>query len=96
MLADAKHFVLANRHVIGMAPLQAYVSALAFAPSKSMIRRAYKNELPQWLTQPPNMPDDWSNEVLRLEGHFTVVWTVAFSPDNKLLASGSSDGNVRL
>ncbi len=96
MIADAKRFVLAKRHIIGIAPLQAYVSALAFAPSKSMIRKAYENELPQWLTQPPRMQDDWNNEFLSLEGHSGIVRAVAFSPDNRLLVSGSGDGTVRL
>ncbi len=96
MIADAKRFVLANRHILGEAPLQAYISALAFAPSKSIIRLAYENELPQWQAQPPKMQDDWSNEWLSLEGHSGAVWAVAFSPDKRLLASGSDDGTVRL
>jgi hypothetical protein len=68
MIGDAKQFVLVNRHMIGEAPLQAYVSALAFAPSKSMIWRAYENELPQWLTQPLNVHDNWSDEIISLVG----------------------------
>jgi hypothetical protein len=35
-------------------------------------------------------------EVARLHGHTTYVWSLAFSPDGATLASGSGDFTVRL
>ncbi len=35
-------------------------------------------------------------EVNRLEGHNDIVWSIAFSPDGKLLASGSRDRTIKL
>src|SRR5262249_28918899 len=35
-------------------------------------------------------------EVARLQGHTSFVWSLAFSPDGATLASGSGDDTVRL
>jgi len=35
-------------------------------------------------------------ELNRLEGHSDIVWSVTFSPDGKLLASGSTDQTIKL
>ncbi|MEM9267295.1 MAG: TIR domain-containing protein, partial [Cyanobacteria bacterium P01_F01_bin.13] len=32
----------------------------------------------------------------RMEGHSDTIWSLAFSPDSNLLASGSQDGTIRL
>ncbi len=48
-----------------------------------------------------NTIEVWNLETMThessLEGHFTTVWTVSFKPDDPtLLASGSSDGTLRI
>ena len=39
---------------------------------------------------------DWGEDVARLPGHTTFVWSLAFSPDGTTLASASGDATVRL
>jgi len=44
-----------------------------------------------WLWGPES-----SQEVAHLAGHTSYIWSLAFSPDGKTLASGSGDATVRL
>lgn len=37
-----------------------------------------------------------SGLITSLEGHTSLIWSVAFSPDGKTLASGSGDGKIKL
>ncbi|KAL2839409.1 putative wd40 protein [Aspergillus pseudoustus] len=95
-LQDAKRFILKNRQIADKAPLQIYCAGLIFAPQTSIVRRMFKAELPSWIGHLPRVEERWSAELEALEGHLDSVISVAFSPDNHLLASGSSDNTIRL
>ncbi|KAF3096547.1 hypothetical protein TWF102_006527 [Orbilia oligospora] len=97
LVNDMKRFLLQNQDIIHKAPLQVYISALIFAPKTSIIRKIFDPKtMVHCLAQLPRVRDKWSALLQTLEGHKSLVKCVAFSPNGKLLASGSYDGLLNL
>ncbi|KAF3314561.1 hypothetical protein TWF173_004645 [Orbilia oligospora] len=97
LVQDMKRFVRQNQSIIDIAPMQAYWSALIFAPGKSILRNMFNlDELLPGVTRLPKVPDQWDAILQTLEGHTDWVLSVAFSTDGKMLASASSDRTIRL
>ncbi|KAH0405333.1 hypothetical protein KCU89_g213, partial [Aureobasidium melanogenum] len=92
---DAYRFVLHCRPVIEKAPLQIYGSALLFSPKNSKVRKQFYEKMP-WLETKFQEPEEWNASLQTLEGHPSHVTAVAFSPDDKLIASASDDSTARL
>ena len=87
---------MSHKWAIENSPLQAYASALLFSPTSSLVRGLYRIEELDWITIKPAMQDKWSPCLQTLEGHSSMVNSVAFSHDSTRLASASSDSTVKL
>jgi WD40 repeat protein len=88
---DAKRFALHNTLVIEQTPLQSYCSALIFTPLQSIVRVAFEKCIPSWIQTKPKVQERWDALLQTLEGHSSMVTSVAFSPDGKLRALSALD-----
>ncbi|KAH7111543.1 NACHT domain-containing protein [Dactylonectria macrodidyma] len=79
LLRDARRFILTHSRVVEFAPLQVYTSALVFSPTRSLIRKVFKDEEPDWIVLKPHMESDWNACLQTLESHGGSVMSVVFS-----------------
>lgn len=81
-------FVLNFRPLIEKAPLQIYRSALLYCPEQSLVRKQYKGVVSEW-TALQAVEKDWSPLLQTLQDKSSYGRHLAFSPDNKLVASST-------
>ncbi|KAK4448347.1 hypothetical protein QBC34DRAFT_112805 [Podospora aff. communis PSN243] len=96
LVTDAHRFSLSYRWIVEQAPLQAYTSALVFAPTGSLVKRNFEADEPDWISTKPVVEADWNACLQTLEGHDDWVTSVAFSADGRRLASGSDDRTIKI
>jgi hypothetical protein len=96
LMDDATRFLLRHYQTIATWPLQIYSSVIAFSPRKSVVRSDNLSKVPVWLKKLPQVEEAWASLIRTLTGHSSWVCAVAFSPDGKQIASGSSDGTIKL
>ncbi|UZP36618.1 hypothetical protein NXS19_004434 [Fusarium pseudograminearum] len=96
LVEDARRVALSFGNIIEADPLQIYASALLFSPVNSLVRKKFLTQGPIWLTRNPVTEEEWGYCVQVLEGHRDGVTAFAFSPDDFLIASGFSDGTIKV
>ncbi|EGX48223.1 hypothetical protein AOL_s00080g348 [Orbilia oligospora ATCC 24927] len=104
-IRDAHRFALMNRAIIDSAPLQLYSSALIFTPRKSIIRRIFIDQVPDYIQTLPTVEDEWDAvlQILHHEHPGRYVWPgrpnpglMKFSPSGRILAAAGKDFSIML
>ncbi|KIM20243.1 hypothetical protein M408DRAFT_308850 [Serendipita vermifera MAFF 305830] len=96
MACDMERFVAAFANVILQSVPHIYLSALPLSPLTSIVREEYMKKLPRLLTIRHGGHVSWPAIIKVFTGHDDWITSVAFSPDNRLVVSGSWDNTVRI
>ncbi|GAB1319274.1 Vegetative incompatibility protein HET-E-1 [Madurella fahalii] len=95
LIRDADRFILFRRWAIENAPLQIYAT-LVFSPHRSLVRKLFHMEEPDWMPLKPVVKEDWDSHMLMLDGHTEAAISLCFSHNGKMLVSASGDKTVKL
>ncbi|KAL7935407.1 hypothetical protein V8C35DRAFT_272036 [Trichoderma chlorosporum] len=90
---DAVRFILHNRFIIETAPLQTYVSALIFAPARSVVRLSFRDTI-SWIKTLPEVENDWTPCQYTL--YCGTMAHAVFSNDGSRLITLSPNGKLRM
>ncbi|KAF3215340.1 hypothetical protein TWF191_009319 [Orbilia oligospora] len=97
LVSDARRFIMSNRHILEHNPLQLYSSALIFSPINSAIRALFLEQEIDWITTTPAVEANWGACIQTHYGDVSAaVESIAFSRDSAYIASGDSEGNVKI
>ena len=91
---DALRFILSSINVQRY-PLQVYASVLYFSPTSSLIRKAFKSDMPSWLESKHGAEREWSRNAITLK-LWNSARSFALSPDGqKLVIEGGPSSQIR-
>jgi len=96
-LRDAHSFVTSSHEAIERSAPHIYLSALPFADKNSLVYKDFTLQCTGLITvETFGIRQHGGRAVMTLTGHDSAVRSVSYSPDGRLLASGSKDGTVRI
>ena len=73
-----------------------YLSGLPFSPSKSTLTNMLTANFPNIVQVVKGQHEDWPSNQHILQGHTSLVSSVAFSPDGRYIVSGSWDHTIQV
>src|SRR5271154_5967417 len=91
LLYDCERFVRQFFLALGSSSLQVYHSALLFTPRETLFYKTYGREQMPAIKIYNAVGRTWDLCMRTMEGHTSVVSSVAFSPDGTRVVSGSLD-----
>ncbi|PPR04540.1 hypothetical protein CVT26_002507 [Gymnopilus dilepis] len=94
--ADVQRFIRVFGGAISLSTPHLYVSALPFSPINSSVFQKFSARFPKVLQIVRGRRACWPVAQAVLRGHTQVVNCVAFSPDGRLIISGSDDSTIRI
>ncbi|KAF7339132.1 WD40 repeat-like protein [Mycena venus] len=93
-LHDAQRFLNGFAPVIAQSVPHIYISALPLAPQQARVRENFAAKFPRTLHYVGPLDANWLRLQKLIRGHTDSVRSVAYSPDGRRIASGSSDTTV--
>ena len=96
VIKDGIKFVQSFAGIIDKSTPHLYLSGLPFSPSKSTLARSVIERFSGIAQVAVGQQDDWPRIEWVCQGHTSPVSLVAFSPDGRLIVSGSWDNTIQL
>jgi len=96
-LRDANFFVASSYEAIERSAPHIYISALPFADKNSLVYQEFAPRCAGLITVDTiGIGQHGGSGIMTLTGHDGAVTSLSYSPDGRLLVSGSEDGSVRV
>ena len=95
-IKDGNKFLQNFAGMIDVSIPHLYLSALPFAPCKSILATSLVSQFPKIARVAVGQCEDWPTNQLVLQGHTSSVVSVVFSSDGRHIVSGSSDQTIRV
>ena len=95
-IRDSNKFVQNFAGMIDVSTPHLYLSALQFAPCKSILAMPLASQFPKTAKVAVGQCVDWPMNQLAIQGHTNSVISVAFSPDGRLIVSSSRDQTIQV